>query len=91
MNAPRLTIRYWRADPASPRRAEHPDGAMVPAVELLTVTTHGGTLGPKSRFGVAHRFIYEDATVCAGTGAHDGQGVDSCDECAEHGPWEACS
>lgn len=27
--------------------------------------------------------------VCGGTGRHDGQSVDSCDECAEHGPWEA--
>ena len=26
--------------------------------------------------------------ICGGTGNHDGQQHDSCDECAEHGWWE---
>lgn len=56
-DASRLMIRYWIADPSSRRRAEHPDGRMLPARELLTLTTHGGTVGPRSRFGVAHRFV----------------------------------
>jgi hypothetical protein len=56
-DASRLTIRYWIADPSSRRRAEHPDSGIVPARLLMAVTTHGGTLGPRSRFGVAHRFL----------------------------------
>lgn len=30
-----------------------------------------------------------EPAVCGGTGDHEGQPVDSCDECAAHGPWEA--
>jgi hypothetical protein len=56
-DASRMTVRYWHPDPTSPRRAERAPGEFVPARELLTVTMHGGTLGPRSRFGVAHRFV----------------------------------
>lgn len=57
--------------------------------ELAELQDHAGHIEPDDVellewAGVPER----EPEVCGGTGNHDGQPVDSCDECAEHGWWE---
>lgn len=51
-----LTVRYYRPEASSSRRAELPGLGMVPALLALEITIWGPR-GPRTRMGIAHRVI----------------------------------